>query len=200
MTREWSYRLRDLVLVLLGLLFLWPVLLGVALAIRVVDGSPVLFRQQRPGRYGRTFGMVKFRTMRPPTEPAEPDELRISRLGAFLRATSLDELPELFNVLLGHMSLVGPRPLLPGYLDHYDGVQHLRHQVRPGLTGLAQVSGRNSTTWQERLDLDVDYVRTRGHVSDVRILARTALTVIGRRGITHPGHATMPRFDEGTGE
>lgn len=199
MTREWSYRLRDLALASLGLALVAPLLLVVAAAIWLTDGRPVFFTQARPGRFGSTYRLVKFRTMREETAPGESDAQRITRIGAVLRATSVDELPELINVVKGEMALVGPRPLLDEYLVHYTGEQHLRHQVRPGLTGLAQVSGRNSISWQERLQLDIDYVRHRSHWGDVKILARTVLCVFTRSGINHPGHATMPRLDRGSG-
>ncbi|WP_408897260.1 sugar transferase [Nocardioides sp. R1-1] len=195
MTGEWSYRLRDIVLGGLLLVAVLPVLAVVAVVVLLTDGRPLLFRQERPGRFGQPFTLVKVRTMRAASGPTEDDEQRISRVGRFLRATSLDELPELWNVVRGDMSLVGPRPLLDDYLGAYTGVQHLRHQVRPGLTGLAQVSGRNALDWQAKLDLDVHYVRERSHALDLRILARTLVTVLGRDGVSHPGHATMPRLD-----
>lgn len=163
----------------------------IALAIRLTMGSPVLFAQQRPGRHGRLFTLRKFRTMRT-GEGSDAD--RITRLGAFLRSTSLDELPELVNVLLGDMSLVGPRPLLVQYLDRYSPEQARRHEVRPGLTGLAQVSGRNATTWDERFALDVRYVDTRSFLGDLRIIGRTITQVLRREGISADGHATMPEF------
>lgn len=197
MSAGWSYRLRDLCLSALLLLALAPVLALVAVLVLVAEGRPVFFVQQRPGRHGRPFALIKFRTMRPSssTEVGTDDEARITSIGRFLRASSLDELPELVNVLRGDMALVGPRPLLPDYLDHYTGVQHLRHQVRPGLTGLAQVSGRNALTWPEKLDLDVSYVRRRSHLLDLWILARTVRAVLLPSGDTsHAGHATMPRF------
>jgi lipopolysaccharide/colanic/teichoic acid biosynthesis glycosyltransferase len=165
-----------------------------ALAIRLTMGSPVLFRQVRPGLGGRSFTILKFRTMR---DGDEPDAERITRLGRFMRETSLDELPELLNVLRGDMSLVGPRPLLVAYLDRYSPEQARRHEVRPGLTGLAQVSGRNATTWEQRFALDVEYVDTRSMALDLRIIGRTVRAVVAREGISAEGHATMPEF---TGE
>lgn len=168
----------------------------VAAAVRWSMGAPVLFRQVRPGRGGQLFTLVKVRTM---TNGAGGDAARITRLGRVLRSTSLDELPELWNVLRGEMSLVGPRPLLVDYLDRYSPRQARRHEVRPGLTGLAQVSGRNVTTWEARLELDVRYVESWTNGGDLRILARTVLTVLRRRGITAAGHATMPEF-AGTAE
>jgi sugar transferase EpsL len=162
-----------------------------ALAIRLTMGSPVLFRQVRPGLGGRSFTILKFRTMR---SGDGTDAERLTRLGRFMRETSLDELPELLNVLRGDMSLVGPRPLLVAYLDRYSTVQARRHEVRPGLTGLAQVSGRNATTWDERLALDVEYVDARSMALDLRIIGRTVRAVVAREGISAEGHATMPEF------
>lgn len=163
----------------------------IAAAVRAVMGRPVLFRQQRPGRDGVPFDLVKFRTMS--TAPGN-DADRLTPLGRVLRSTSLDELPELWNVLRGDMSLVGPRPLLMRYLDLYSAHHARRHEVRPGLTGLAQVSGRNATTWDERLDLDVTYVDTWTVGGDLSIIARTVLAVLRRTGISADGEATMPEF------
>lgn len=160
----------------------------VAVGIRLTMGSPVLFRQRRPGRHGEVFEIVKFRTMR---DGPGPDAERLTRLGRFLRSTSLDELPELLNVVRGDMSLVGPRPLLVQYLDRYTTEEARRHEVRPGLTGLAQVSGRNATTWDERLALDVAYVDHHSFVGDLRIIGRTFGQVLRREGISADGHATM---------
>jgi len=166
-------------------------MLAIALVLRIVDGSPVLFRQTRPGRDGRPFTLLKFRTMRP-GEAA--DALRLTRLGGVLRAASLDELPQLWNVLRGEMSLVGPRPLLPQYLARYSARQARRHEVSPGITGLAQVEGRNSLSWEDKLELDVRYVEQRTLALDVQLIARTVLAVIARRGVSADGHATMPEF------
>ncbi len=166
-------------------------MLAVALVLRLVDGKPVLFRQTRPGRDGRPFTLLKFRTMRP---GSEADALRLTRLGALLRASSLDELPQLWNVLRGEMSLVGPRPLLPQYLARYSARQARRHEVPPGITGLAQVEGRNSLSWEDKLELDVRYVEQRTLALDVQLIARTVLAVIARRGVSADGHATMPEF------
>jgi sugar transferase EpsL len=174
-----------------GLLLCLPLLAAVAVAVRATVGRPVLFRQQRPGRGGRPFLMVKFRTMRPgPGSDAE----RLTRLGRFLRATSLDELPELWNVLRGEMSLVGPRPLLMRYLERYTPEQRRRHEVKPGLTGWAQVNGRNAVDWDQRFALDVWYVDHWSLGLDLHILARTPGAVLRRRGISAPGSATMPEF------
>ncbi len=158
-------------------------------------GPPVLFRQQRPGRYGAVFTLYKFRTMQLETPGAAVDDAhRMTSLGAVLRRTSLDELPTLWNVLKGDMSLVGPRPLLVEYLPRYDEIQARRHEVRPGVTGLAQVSGRNALTWEERFVLDVHYVDHKSLRLDLAILARTVAEVIRRRGVAAIGHVTMPAF------
>ena len=182
----------DVVVAAVGLAVAAVPMAVIASAIRLSMGRPVLFTQSRPGLGGRPFTMYKFRTMRPGDGD---DAARLTRLGTFLRRTSLDELPELWNVLRGDMSLVGPRPLLVEYLGHYSPEQARRHEVRPGITGLAQVSGRNATTWEERLALDVRYVEERSLLLDLRILWRTLRAVVRREGITAEGHATMPRFD-----
>lgn len=173
-----------------------PVQALTALAVRVALGRPVLFRQERPGLHGRPFTMVKFRTMLSPEQAGgtTDDAARLTPVGRVLRATSLDELPTLLNVITGDMSLVGPRPLLVEYLDRYTPTQARRHEVRPGLTGLAQVNGRNAQTWDERLRLDVEYVDTWTFGGDLRILARTLGAVLRRDGISATGHATMPPF------
>ena len=164
----------------------------IAVAVRATMGAPVLFRQVRPGRHGELFELVKFRTMR---SGDGDDAERLTRLGRWLRATSLDELPELWNVLRGDMSLVGPRPLLVEYLDLYSPEQARRHEVRPGLTGLAQVAGRNLLDWDERFALDVRYVEERSLALDLRILGRTVLAVLRREGISGGGgEATMAPF------
>jgi lipopolysaccharide/colanic/teichoic acid biosynthesis glycosyltransferase len=173
-----------------------PVQAAVAVAVAARLGRPVLFRQQRPGLHGEPFTILKFRTMRPVDVATGrvDDASRLTRLGRFLRATSLDELPTLVNVLRGEMSLVGPRPLLMAYLHRYSATQARRQEVRPGLTGLAQVSGRNAVGWDERLALDVEYVDTRSMRLDLAILRRTVGAVLRREGITAEGEATMPEF------
>lgn len=174
----------------------------VAIVVRVTLGSPVLFRSFRPGLNDRIFTMYKFRTMsdeRDDSGVLVPDKDRLSGFGRFLRSTSVDELPELFNVLKGDMSLVGPRPLLPEYLDRYSERHARRHEVRPGITGLAQVRGRNDMTWEERLELDVWYVDNHTMPLDLSILLLTIVKVIKREGISARDHATMPEF-EGTEE
>lgn len=192
--RTWGKRALDLAAATLGLLVLSPLLVVVAVTVRLFDGAPVIFRQTRPGRGGRPFTLVKFRTMRPAGGSGAADDARLTRLGRWLRATSLDELPELWNVLRGDMSLVGPRPLLLEYLPLYSADQARRHEVRPGITGWAQVNGRNIVPWRERLAMDVWYVDHCSLRLDLRILARTVGQVVARRGIQQPGHATMERF------
>ena len=180
-----------------GLVVLAPVLAGLAILVRQRLGSPVLFRQVRPGLGGRPFEMVKFRTMtdaRGPDGDLLPDAERLTSLGRFLRNTSLDELPELWNVLKGDMSLVGPRPLLMRYLDRYTPEQARRHDVRPGITGLAQVSGRNALSWEQKLHLDVEYVERQSLRLDLAILGRTLHKVLVREGVHAVGHETMPEF------
>ena len=171
----------------------------VAILVRWKLGSPVLFRQQRPGLNGRPFMFVKFRSMtdaRDEDGELLPDAERLPKFGAWLRSTSLDELPQLFNVLAGDMSIVGPRPLLMSYLDHYTSEQARRHDVRPGITGWAQVNGRNSLDWPERLALDVWYVDNRTFLLDLKIMAMTVKKIISRDGVSAPGHVTMRRLDE----
>lgn len=172
-----------------------PIQAVVAGAIRMTMGGPVLFRQDRPGLHGKTFTILKFRTMltEDAAGPAD-DATRLTPLGRLLRSTSLDELPTLWNVIRGDMSLVGPRPLLTSYLSRYSPEQSRRHDVRPGLTGLAQVRGRNSLTWEEKFGFDLDYVDSHSLVLDLRIMAETIMTVVGRKGISAPDNATMPEF------
>ena len=173
-----------------------PVLALATLAVRLSMGSPVLFRQTRAGLHGRPFVLRKLRTMR---EASGGDAERLTRLGRWLRASSIDELPQLWNVVCGDMSLVGPRPLLPEYLARYSAEQGRRHEVRPGITGLTQVSGRNGLTWAEKFALDVRYVDERSLGLDVWILARTVTSVLLRRGVSAPGYETMPEFVGETG-
>ncbi len=174
-----------------------PLVVVLAVLVRWRLGAPVLFRQDRPGLDGTPFTLYKFRTMREANDLAGrplPDSSRLTRLGRFLRSTSLDELPELWNVIRGDMSLVGPRPLLTEYLPIYDERQRRRHEVRPGLTGWAQVNGRNAVSWDERLEMDVWYVDNRSWRLDARILFLTMGAVVRRKGISAPGEATMGRF------
>ncbi len=170
-----------------------PILLVAAVAILATLGPPVLYRQERAGRGGTIFTLHKLRTMRAGA-PGEPDAARITRLGHALRATSIDELPQLWNVVRGQMSLVGPRPLLPAYLGRYAPWQARRHEVRPGLTGLAQVSGRNGLSWDEKFALDVRYVDQCSLALDLWILWRTVVCVVRGDGVSAAGHATMPEF------
>jgi lipopolysaccharide/colanic/teichoic acid biosynthesis glycosyltransferase len=190
-------RLFDILASALGLIVLAPVFAVVAALVRIKLGRPVLFRQERPGLEGRPFRLVKFRTMLDAVDRDGnplPDGERLTRFGSFLRSTSLDELPELWNVLRGEMSLVGPRPLLMEYLPLYTPFQRRRHEMRPGLTGLAQVSGRNALTWEERFALDVWYVDHQSLGLDTRILVKTVAKIIRRDGINAEGSATMAKF------
>ena len=190
-------RIFDVAVSLFALLLLAPLLVFIAFAVRISMGAPVIFRQWRAGRDEALFQMLKFRTMRETSardgRPL-PDAERLTRLGKLLRSTSLDELPELWNVLKGDMSLVGPRPLLPEYLARYTPFQRRRHEVRPGITGWAQVNGRNGITWEEKFKLDVWYVDHRSLWLDARILWMTMVKVVRCEGISQRGHATMPEF------
>jgi lipopolysaccharide/colanic/teichoic acid biosynthesis glycosyltransferase len=181
------------------LIALAPFLGLLAILVRLRLGSPIIFSQARPGRHGRPFQLLKFRTMtdgRDNRGVLLPDEQRLTKFGQWLRSTSLDELPELWNILVGEMSFVGPRPLLMEYLPHYSLQQRRRHDVRPGLTGWAQVNGRNQTTWDERFRQDIWYVDNVSARLDFEVLVRTIAKVLKRDGISAAGHATMPRFDE----
>jgi lipopolysaccharide/colanic/teichoic acid biosynthesis glycosyltransferase len=184
----------DVLAAAVGLAVTAPVQLATAGLVLATMGSPVLFRQPRPGKDGQVFELVKFRTMRHPDATRTSDADRLTAVGRFLRATSLDELPTLLNVLKGEMSLVGPRPLLVEYLDRYTPEQARRHEVLPGVTGLAQARGRNGLSWDEKLALDVEYVDRRSFALDLRILWETVAVVIRRRGISGDGHATMSEF------
>ena len=187
----------DLLLVILSAPFVLALIGAVAILVCLRIGLPILFRQERIGLNGSTFTLVKFRTMRVP-KPGEDalatDEERLTPLGRFLRSTSLDELPSLWNVLVGDMSLVGPRPLLPSYMPLYTPEQARRHQVRPGITGWAQVHGRNAVPWNERFELDVWYVDHHTIWLDIRILGASIGAVIAQSGVNAPGHATAPPF------
>jgi lipopolysaccharide/colanic/teichoic acid biosynthesis glycosyltransferase len=196
-------RLFDFVAATSALLLLSPVIVVVAILVRRRLGSPVLFRQVRPGKDGAPFEMLKFRTMtdaRDDNGDLLPDGQRLTPFGRFLRSTSFDELPELWNVLKGEMSIVGPRPLLMEYLPLYSPEQARRHDVRPGLTGLAQVSGRNSLSWDDRFALDVWYVENCSLWLDLKIIVRTIAAVTKRSGISAQGEATMPKFKGGGGD
>ncbi len=192
-----SKRVFDLLLTTVGLVVLSPVMLALALLVWIFHGRPVLFRQTRPGYRGVPFALYKFRSMtdaRDPQGSLLPDEQRLTRFGRFLRASSLDELPELFNVLRGEMSLVGPRPLLMQYLERYSAEQMRRHEVLPGITGWAQINGRNALTWQEKFRLDVWYVDHRSLWLDLKILAITLWKVLKREGIDQAGHISAEEF------
>ena len=187
----------DVTVAAVGLVLLSPLLAAIAIAVRRELGRPVLFRQVRPGKDGRPFTVQKFRTMRAALDRDGrplPDVDRLTPLGARLRATSPDELPQLWSVLRGQLSLVGPRPLLTEYLPLYTPRQATRHRVTPGITGWAQIHGRNALSWERKLELDADYVERWSLWLDLRILARTALIVLRRRGVSTPGHATTPNF------
>ena len=189
----------DLLATLIALFLASPVVLLLALIVLAKMGTPVFFAQIRPGLHGKPFRLVKFRTMNAvhdATGNLLPDADRLTAFGKFLRSTSLDELPELWNVLKGDMSLVGPRPLLMEYLPFYTPEQARRHEVRPGLTGWAQVNGRNALSWEDRFRLDVWYVDNRSFWLDLKILWMTVQAVFSREGISQPGHATMEKFSE----
>ena len=197
MYRVIGKRLFDLALVIPALLVLAPVAAVVALLVRRRLGSPILFRQERPGLGGKPFVMLKFRTMTDARDAAGallPDEERTHPFGQMLRRTSLDELPELLNVLKGEMSLVGPRPLLMRYLPRYTPEQYRRHDVLPGITGLAQVSGRNNLSWDDKFALDVQYVDRRSLWLDIRILLLTVRAVTAAEGVSAPSHFSSPEF------
>lgn len=192
----------DVFLAVLTMILFMPVMIGVALAVRINMGGPVLFTQLRPGLHGRPFRMIKFRTMRNLVDSHGlplADEQRMTRLGAWLRASSLDELPEVWNVLRGDMSIVGPRPLLMAYLPLYTARQARRHEVRPGITGWAQINGRNAISWPQRFDLDVWYVDNRSLLLDFKIFLKTFQRVWQRDGVSAQGQATMSAF-EGNGD
>lgn len=191
-------RIFDLTVIMLGVWVLAPLMLILALLVRIKLGSPVLFRQERPGQYGKPFTILKFRTMTDARDPHGnllPDSVRLTRFGRILRSTSLDELPELINVLRGDMSLVGPRPLLMHYLERYTPEQNRRHEAKPGITGWAQVNGRNEITWEEKFALDVWYVDHYSLPLDINILTRTFLEVVKRKGINQAGQATVQEFN-----
>ncbi|HYE86623.1 MAG TPA: sugar transferase [Vicinamibacterales bacterium] len=195
--RDTGKRVCDIVAAVVLLVLLSPILLLTAAIVRVVLGSPVLFRQQRPGLRGEPFTLLKFRTMSNAVDSSgapRPDHERLGALGRILRTSSVDELPELWNVLRGDMSLVGPRPLLMEYLPLYSAEQVRRHDVRPGITGWAQINGRNAISWDRRFELDVWYVDHVSAVLDARILFGTALRVLTRQGIAAEGHVSMPKF------
>ncbi len=190
-------RLFDLVLAIPALVILAPVTMVLILLLRISVGKGVFFYQNRPGLHGKPFRIYKFRTMTNDCDIDDcllPDSERLTKLGSFLRTTSLDELPELFNVIKGDMSIVGPRPLLMQYLDRYTPEQARRHEVKPGITGWAQVNGRNAISWEDKFKLDVWYVDNWSVWLDVKIIAMTVWKILKREGINQPGHATMEKF------
>lgn len=192
-------RLFDILITVPGILLLSPIYLVLAVLIALKLGRPVFFTQERPGLKGKPFKMIKFRTMTNEKDNDGnllPNEKRMTQFGSFLRSYSLDELPELFNVLKGDMSLVGPRPLLMDYLPYFSEEQHRRHEVKPGITGWSQVNGRNAIEWDKKLELDVWYVNNRSFWLDIKILWLTVSKVLKREGITHEDHVAMPRFDQ----
>jgi sugar transferase EpsL len=197
MYQKFGKRLLDLSLTLLAMILLTPILAVIAFLIYFKLGSPIFFRQQRPGKYGQPFTILKFRTMRNAVDfqgRPLPDSERLSSLGNFLRWTSLDEFPELYNILKGEMSLVGPRPLLMKYLSRYSPEQMRRQDIKPGLTGWAQINGRNALTWEEKLQFDVWYVDHQSFVLDLKIILLTFWKVFKQEGISHADHATMTEF------
>lgn len=190
-------RLFDVMVSLIALIIIAPAMMALAILIRIKLGSPIFFRHERPGLYGKSFVLIKFRTMtnnRDSDGNLLPDAERLTRFGKLLRSTSLDELPELFNVLKGDMSLVGPRPLISPYLSRYTPEQARRHNVLPGITGWAQINGRNAISWEQRFALDVWYVDNHSILLDIRIMVMTVLKVIKREGITEEGSVSMSEF------
>lgn len=190
-------RILDFLISLVAIILLLPLMILIMILVKIKLGSPVIFAQKRPGKNAKIFTLYKFRTMTSKVdENGEllPDNLRLTKFGKFLRGTSLDELPSLFNILIGDMSLVGPRPLLVDYLPLYNDFQNQRHLVKPGLTGLAQVNGRNEISWDEKFTLDIEYVKKISFWLDVKIFFKTIFKVIKREGINQPGEATMEFF------
>lgn len=197
MYKKYFKRLIDIILSLVAIILLSPVYIVVAILVRIKLGSPVLFTQDRPGLNEKIFKMYKFRSMTSETDENGnllPDEIRLTSFGKLLRSTSLDELPELFNILKGDMSIVGPRPLLVQYLPRYNDEQKHRHDVRPGLTGWAQVNGRNTVSWEQKFKYDVEYTKNVTFMNDMKIIFLTALKVIQRDGISSETSATMEEF------
>ncbi|MPL70751.1 putative sugar transferase EpsL [bioreactor metagenome] len=197
MYRKYFKRLFDLTCSLLALIVLFPFLLMIALLVRIKLGKPIFFKQRRPGFHEKIFTLYKFRTMIDQNDEQGnllPDEARLTKFGKMLRSSSLDELPELWNILKGDMSVVGPRPLLEKYIPLYTAEQRKRHQVRPGLTGLAQVSGRNEIVWEKKFQLDVEYIKNISFLSDIRIILQTIKNVFSGKGISSATSATMEEF------
>lgn len=197
MYSKYVKRILDILFSLIILFLFWWLILIVALFVKICLGSPIIFSQKRPGKDGKIFTLYKFRTMTDEMDAMGellPDEVRLKKFGKFLRSTSLDELPELINILKGEMSFVGPRPLLVEYMELYTEEQKRRHDVRPGLTGLAQVNGRNETTWEDRFKYDLEYVNNVSLKTDVSIILKTIKLVFTRKGISGQGSVTMEKF------
>lgn len=197
MYKNFIKRILDIILSFLALVILSPLLILTAFLIRIKLGEPVFFKQLRPGKNEKIFGILKFRTMTDAKDENGnllPDEIRLTRFGQFLRSTSIDELPELLNILNGDMSIVGPRPLLVQYLERYNKEQKHRHDVKPGLTGLAQVNGRNGITWEEKFHYDLEYVKNITFYGDCKIIFQTVMKVFGREGISSTTSVTMEEF------
>lgn len=197
MYKNFIKRILDIILSFLALVILSPLLIITAFLIRIKLGTPVFFKQLRPGKNEKIFGILKFRTMTDAKDENGnllPDEIRLTRFGQFLRSTSIDELPELLNILNGDMSIVGPRPLLVQYLERYNEEQKHRHDVKPGLTGLAQVNGRNGITWEEKFHYDLEYVKNITFYGDCKIIFQTVMKVFGREGISSATSVTMEEF------
>ena len=195
--RKGIKRVIDISVSLLAIILLSPLLLVTAMLILLLLGRPIFYTQQRPGLHGIPFRIIKFRTMRNSVDTKGqplPDEERLTKVGRFLRSTSIDELPELLNILIGQMSLIGPRPLLMEYLPLYSKEQMRRHEVRPGLTGLAQVNGRNALSWEERLKFDVDYVDNVSFWLDLKIVIKSSMVVLSRKGIEYQGTVSDEKF------
>lgn len=199
MYRKYIKRILDFTLSLIALIVLSPILLITAILVKIKLGSPIIFKQQRPGKNEKIFTLYKFRTMTDKKDENGnllPDEQRLTKFGKALRSTSLDELPELINILKGDMAIVGPRPLLVEYLNLYNEEQKHRHDVRPGLTGLAQINGRNSISWEEKFKEDLRYIQHISFINDLRIVLKTATKVLKREGIKQEGEATMSNLLE----
>lgn len=197
MIYKYIKRILDIISSLLAIIILSPLLAVTAVLVKTKLGSPVLFKQERPGKDEKIFTLMKFRTMtdeRDENGELLPDEVRLTKFGKFLRSTSIDELPELFNILKGDMSVIGPRPLLVEYIPRYNEHQHRRHEVRPGLSGWAQVNGRNTVSWEDKFNMDVHYVDNYSFAMDVKILFMTVLNVLKKEGISSQTSATMEVF------
>lgn len=197
MYSKYFKRLLDIIISLLIIIFFWWLILIIAILVRIYLGSPIIFKQERPGKDEKIFTLYKFRTMTDEKDDEGnllPDEKRLKKFGKFLRSTSLDELPEIINILKGEMSFIGPRPLLVEYLELYDDNQKKRHLVRPGLTGLAQVNGRNDVVWEKRFEYDLEYIQNITFKNDLKIIFKTIKLVFSRKGVNAQNSATMKKF------